>query len=77
MNDNYFTQIEVCPHCMNENEYPMWDTETSGFITTCKHCGKEIFLCDACRHTEDNPFRHCDWHETECGGKCFRGFANS
>lgn len=76
MNDNYFAQIEVCPHCMSENEYPMLDTRVSGFVAVCQHCGKEIFLCDACMHTEDNQSLNCDWHETECGGKCFRGFTN-
>lgn len=75
-NDNYFAQTEVCPHCMGENEYPMWNTEVSGFVAVCQHCGKEILLCDACMHTEDNPLQSCNWCETECGGKCFRGFTN-
>lgn len=69
MNNNYFEAVEVCPHCMSENVYPMWDVEKSGFVAVCKHCGKEILLCDECIHMNDN----CDWCETECGGKCHRG----
>lgn len=72
-NNNYFEVVETCPHCMNENIYPMWNTEKAGYITKCKHCGKEIFLCDECLHAEENKEQKCDWHETECGGKCFRG----
>ena len=72
---NYFEAVEVCPHCDSENIYPMWDTEVSGFVAVCKTCGKEIFLCDECRHTacEDGEVHNCDWCETRCGGKCHRG----
>ena len=37
--------------------------------------GEEIFLCDECMHSDDNPYRLCDWEECgKCGkcGKCFR-----
>ena len=75
MNNNYFEAVEVCPHCMSENIYPMWDTEKLGFVAVCKSCGKEIFLCDECIHVDiENGVEHdCDWCETKCGGKCRRG----
>lgn len=73
MDNNYFEAVEVCPHCMGENVYPMWDVNVSGFVAVCKHCGKEILLCDECMHHEDDLNCNCDWCKTECGGKCFRG----
>lgn len=69
----WFEAVEICPHCDCENTYPMWNTEVDGFVAVCRHCGKEIFLCDECRHMEDNPYMNCDWCNTECGGKCHRG----
>lgn len=71
----YYEAVEVCPHCMSENIYPMWDTEVLGFVALCKYCGKEIFLCDECLHTieQDGEPHDCDWCETECGGMCHRG----
>ena len=75
--DYYHEAVEVCPHCDSENVYPMWNTEESGFVAVCKHCGKEIFLCDECFHTDDNPNMNCDWCKTECGGKCFRGITKN
>lgn len=72
--NEYFEASEICPHCMGENIYPMYDVEKDGYIAKCKHCGKEILLCDECLHSEDNPLRKCDWIETEIGGgRCFRG----
>lgn len=73
MNNNYFEAVELCPYCMSENVYPMLDVEKSGFVAVCKHCGKEILLCDECIHMDDNNACYCDWCETECGGKCYRG----
>ena len=73
MNNNYFEAVEVCPHCMSEVVYPMWDVNVKGYVAVCKYCGKEIFLCDECLHAEDNPNMNCDWCKTECGGRCFRG----
>ena len=74
MNNNYyFEAVETCPHCDSENVYPMWDVSVKGYIAACEHCGKEIFLCDECMHTEDNESMSCDWCKTDCGGKCFRG----
>lgn len=73
MNNNYFEAVEMCPHCGEENVYPMWDVEVKGYVAVCQHCGKEIFLCDECMHMEDNPCMKCDWSKTNCGGKCFRG----
>ena len=73
--EGYFEAVEVCPHCMSENTYPMWNTEVSGFVAVCEYCGKEIFLCDECQHTilQDGEVHDCDWCKTECGGKCHRG----
>lgn len=73
MENNYYEAVEICPHCMSENIYPMYDVEKDGYVAKCKYCGKEIFLCDECTHSEDNTERYCDWCETDCGGKCFRG----
>lgn len=72
---DYFEVVEVCPHCGEENIYPMWNTEDSGFVAVCKHCGAEIMLCDECQHTVlvDGEIHNCDWCKTECGGKCHRG----
>lgn len=75
-NNNYFEAIEVCLHCGEENVYPMWDVNVKGFVAVCKHCGKEILLCDECIHHEDELNLNCmgcNWHKTNCGGKCFRG----
>ena len=74
MNNRYFEAVEMCPHCENENVYPMWDVEVKGYVAICSDCGQQIFLCDECMHSEDNPGRRCDWCATECGGKCFRGY---
>lgn len=71
--EQYTEAVEVCPHCGQENFYPMWDIGTFGYIATCSYCGQEIFLCDECLHANDNAAQKCDWCETECGGKCFRG----
>ena len=73
MYNNYFCASECCPHCDNENEYPMFDVFKNGYVVKCNHCGKEIFLCDECRHAEDNPNMRCDWRKTNIGGQCFRG----
>ena len=73
--NDYFEAVEVCPHCMGENIYPMWETEISGFVAICKHCKEEILLCDECKHTilEDGEVHNCDWCKTDTGGKCHRG----
>ena len=73
MSAGYFEAVETCPHCDGENVYPMWDASVKGYIAICKHCGKEIFLCDECMHSADNECMSCDWRKTVCGGKCFRG----
>ena len=77
MENNYFEAVEMCPHCDNENVYPMWDANVSGYVAVCKHCGAEIMLCDECYHSEDNQEQKCDWCATKCGGKCFRGTTNN
>lgn len=74
---NYFEAVETCPHCGNENTYPMYDAEANGFVVKCNYCGKKIFLCDECIHASDglnSNCAHCNWHKTKCGEKCFRGF---
>lgn len=65
--------VEICPYCMNENYY-VWDPEKKNYVATCSRCGKKIFLCDACRFTDDNPKGYCDFYETEEGRGCFRGW---
>lgn len=79
MENEYYEAIEVCPFCMNENTYPMWDVAVSGFKAVCQHCGEEIMLCDECQHTEDEDgdVCNCDWCKTEHGGKCCRGFTTA
>ena len=68
---NYFEAVEVCPHCLQENVYPMWKVEENGFVAPCRGCGSEILLCDECMYLDkENGATHdCDW----CGGKCRRG----
>ena len=73
MNNDYFETVEFCAYCETENIYPMWDVDVRGFVVICNHCGKEIMLCDECMHRDDNEDMRCDWCETDCGGKCFRG----
>ena len=68
-----YETVEVCPYCDNENVYPEWNTDTSGFIAICKHCGKKIFLCDECMHSEDNPAMRCDCHKEGQLNVCMRG----
>ena len=69
--------IETCPWCGGVNDLFNWDTRQQGFVVNCCHCGHEIFLCDECRHSEDNLFKNCDWEQTEhddiIEGHCFRG----
>ena len=77
MNDYCFEVVEVCPHCSYENVYPMWDVNVNGYIAICKNCGQQIFLCDECKHSDDNENIFCNWCKTECGGKCFRGVIKS
>lgn len=63
----------MCPYCGGENKYKNWNAETQGYIAICANCGKKIFLCDECRHAEDNPEMKCDWHEENGKSICFRG----
>lgn len=56
-------EVEICPYCMGENIL-QWDVEKDGYKTNCQHCGKEMMLCDACRHSDDNEKMMCDWIET-------------
>ena len=65
--------VEICPHCEGENIYPNYDVGVSGYIVKCKHCGKKIFLCDECIHSEDNVGGFCDWTQGESCHFCFRG----
>ena len=70
--------VEICPHCDSENFYPNYDVSKSGYVVTCKTCGKMIFLCDECLHSQDNTDRFCDWavswkNDDYEIGICFRG----
>lgn len=72
MSSLWYTEgVEVCPYCEKENIFPLWDTETQGYVAVCQHCGKQIMLCDFCVNADD--YCGCNWHETKCGVKCFRG----
>lgn len=62
------TEVEMCPHCEHENEFRL-DVEKYGYQTVCSNCGKELMLCDACMHSEDNESMYCDWSEEY---NCFR-----
>lgn len=53
-----FTVTEVCPHCENEIEM-RWNTDKMGFKAFCPVCGKQLMLCDECRHTEGHG--PCDY----------------
>lgn len=64
--------VEVCPHCGGENVYKDLYPADVGYKAKCQHCGAEIFLCDECMHSNDNPYRLCDWEECGKCGKCFR-----
>ena len=55
--------VDVCPHCDCDNIFENWDFEKNGFVGTCWNCGKEVMLCDACIHADDNRARKCDWSE--------------
>lgn len=63
--------VEFCNECETENEKMNYDPDVSGWVITCKGCGRQMFLCDACRYRDD--FKDCDWHETPDGSECFRG----
>ena len=65
--------VEVCPYCDNENVYKDYDVIRNGYIATCQHCGKQIFLCDECLHAKDNPSQMCDWRMENGVSTCFRG----
>ena len=61
-------EVEICPYCMGENIIK-WNVEQDGYKVKCQHCCKEIMLCDACLHSDDNKLQLCNWSE-KCG--CFR-----
>lgn len=65
---------ECCPFCEYENEFLNYETCKNGYIVRCKNCGREIFLCDECLHSDDNVVRKCDFREySENKRGCFRG----
>lgn len=70
----YWEVVEPCPYCEAENVYPRWK---GGYIATCRECGKQIFLCDECLHSDDNAAQKCDWHEEDGISVCFRGRINN
>lgn len=61
-------EVEWCPCCNYEVEFPH-DVEKDGYNVICPNCGKELMLCDACMHSEDNLRMKCNWSK-ETG--CFR-----
>ena len=67
-----YSVTEVCPHC--ESEITMiWDIKTLGYKAFYPVCGKQMLLCDACIHAEDELNKNsgrCDWHETDSGESC-------
>jgi predicted RNA-binding Zn-ribbon protein involved in translation (DUF1610 family) len=68
--------VEVCPHCGNENVWMVtnkFDPAKVQYKGVCDNCGKEIFLCDECFHSEDNLGQRCDWHKENGYSVCFRG----
>lgn len=65
-------EVEVCPYCSSENVL-QWDVEKNGYVVRCSQCGKEMMLCDACMHSDDNKERKCDWHVEGNMSVCFRG----
>lgn len=71
--ENESEAVEICPHCMCENIFPNYSVGVDGYKVKCQHCGEEIMLCDECLHSDDNPHRKCDWHDTVYGGACYRG----
>lgn len=72
--DDYYESVEVCPHCGQENVYPMWDVAKQGYIAKCKKCNRKIFLCDECFHNDDNNCQYCNWHTNNKGNDaCWRG----
>lgn len=64
----FYEEVEICPHCMNENIYKA-NVEKYGYTARCLHCGREIMLCDACLVSDDNKEQKCDWSETSCWRK--------
>ena len=70
--------VEICPHCYTENHYPGHDVLNFGYVVECGNCHTKMFLCDECMHTDDglNDLcgSGCDWHETEYGHGCIRGW---
>lgn len=53
---------EVCPNC--EAEVTMvWDVKQDGYQAFCPYCGKQLMLCDACRHDgpDGKPTSECDY----------------
>lgn len=64
--------VEVCPHCEAEN-YIEWDLMKNGYVVKCNECGKEMMLCDECRHVDDNLNQICDGKNVNGEWVCFRG----
>lgn len=65
--------VEVCPHCDHENIYSENEEFPEQYVAICDNCGKKIFLCDECMHSEDNPEQNCDWCMKDGCDMCFRG----
>lgn len=73
-----YEAIEMCPHCGCECSFPNYSVKKNGYVAKCTGCGREILLCDECRHSADNPGMFCDWHMISLRNGivingCFRG----
>ncbi len=51
--DTYDMVVELCPNCSREVEM-LWNTKEDGYKAYCPYCGKELMLCDACLHRDEN-----------------------
>lgn len=51
-------EVELCGNCGHENIF-QWDVEADGYEAFCMKCGAPMLLCDACMHSDDNPYQSC------------------
>jgi len=70
--DDCIEAIDICPYCDTENYF----TTENGYIGRCRNCGREMMMCDACGHCDEegNWIRdECDWHFEGEYSVCHRG----
>ena len=71
---NEYGVSETCQHCGFDAELA-WDTEAYGYNIFCPNCGKEMMLCEMCKHAQDNLKGYCDFrwiNKEKTEGICFR-----